>query len=64
MEVNCVYTVHEIALWLKVSDKTIYKLIHDKHINCCRVRGQIRITSEQIKKYLEVGVVNEERNTG
>lgn len=55
MEANCVYTVSEIALLLKVSEKTVYKLIHDQQLNAFWVRGQIRISSEQLNQYLKGG---------
>lgn len=63
MRMNCVYTVREVASILKVSEKTVYGLIHDREIKCIRVRGQIRITSEQLNNFLKGDSVYEERNT-
>lgn len=48
-----VYTVRDVSLLLKVSTKTVYGLIHDQQLKCIRVRGQIRITSEQLTNYLK-----------
>lgn len=57
-----VYTVREVASIIKVSDKTVYGLIHDQQLKCIWVRGQIRITSEQLDAYLQGGSNNEKRN--
>ena len=54
----CVYNVKDVAGILKVSEKTVYGLIHDQQINCIWVRGQIRITSAQLCDYLKGGVKN------
>lgn len=51
----CVYTVKDVAGKLKVSEKTVYSLIHEQQLECIWVRGQIRITSEHLSKYLEEG---------
>lgn len=51
----CVYTVKDVAGKLKVSEKTVYSLIHEQQLECIWVRGQIRITSEHLSKYLEGG---------
>ena len=56
----CVYTVKEIAEMLKVSEKTVYSLVRDQLLECFWVRGQIRITSEQLHEYLRGGNVGEE----
>lgn len=53
--VDCVYTVREVATVLKVSEKTVYNLIHSQELSCIRVRGQIRITSKQLIEYLKGG---------
>lgn len=53
--IKCVYTVHEIAKILHVSDKTVYRIIKSGDINVKWVRGQIRITSESLESYLQGG---------
>ena len=58
---NCVYTIREIAKILKVSEKTVYGLVHDNEIKCIRVRGQIRITSEQLDYYLKGDTNNDNK---
>ena len=55
-----VYTVKEVALELKVSEKTVYNLIHDQQIECIRVRGQIRITSKALNDFLKGGLASGE----
>lgn len=58
MENNCVYTIRDVASILKVSPKTVYGIVRDKEIEYIRVRGQIRITSEQLERYLRGGTSN------
>ena len=55
MPCKCVYTVQEIASILRVSKKTVYKLVHDGQLQFLRVRGQIRITSKALEQFLEGG---------
>jgi excisionase family DNA binding protein len=55
MSMGCVYTVQEIAAILRVSKKTVYKLVHDGQLQFLRVRGQIRITSKALEQFLEGG---------
>lgn len=55
MRTNYVYTVRDVATFLRVSTKTVYGLIHDQQLKCIWVRGQIRVTPEQLKDYLEGG---------
>ena len=61
MAANCVYTVPEIAIILRVSVKTVYRLVKSGDIPAIRVRGQIRITSSALQIYLNGGLsTNEE----
>lgn len=53
--IECVYTVHEVAKILHVSDKTVYRIIKSGDINVKWVRGQIRITSASLEAYLQGG---------
>ena len=55
MTANCVYTVPEIAIILRVSVKTVYRLVKSGDISAIRVRGQIRITSTALNNYLGGG---------
>lgn len=54
-----VYTVAEIARILKISEKTVYRLIRDQELPYIRVRGQIRITAIALDCYLQGGIRNE-----
>lgn len=63
MSINYVYTVREVATVLKVSTKTVYGLIHDQQLKCIHVRGQIRVTTEQLIEYLKGGGNSEKRNS-
>lgn len=50
-----VYTAHEVAKLLKVSDKTLYRLIQSGGLPVIWVRGQIRITAQALDEYLKGG---------
>jgi len=50
-----VYTVTEAAHVLRVSSKTIYRLIEENSIKCVRIRGSIRITQQAIDDYINQG---------
>lgn len=62
MDRNSVYTVDDVASILKVSTKTVYTLVHEQQLKCIRVRGQIRITSEQLDDYIRGGINCERTN--
>lgn len=55
MSTNRVYKVPEVAEKLRVSTKTVYGLIRDKQLECLWVRGQIRITQEQLDDFMQGG---------
>ena len=57
----CVYTVHEVAEILRISCKTVYKLLKEGELKSVKVRGQIRITSEQLRDYLKGDEIHERR---
>lgn len=50
-----IYTVRDIAQILQVCTKTVYQIIRDGDLEIIRVRGQIRVTSSSLKKYMEGG---------
>ena len=47
-----VYTVKQVANYLKVCDRTVIRLIHDKKIKASKVGGSWRIKEKDINKYL------------
>lgn len=47
-----IYTVHDIAKMLKVSEKTVYRLVKDGEINVIRIYGSIRIPRIALEDYL------------
>lgn len=59
-----VYTVTDIAKILKVSTKTVYRLVQEQELPCIRVRGQIRITAMALDDYLRGGNCSGETTTG
>ncbi len=51
MEDN-VLTVKQVAKYLKVSERTVIRLIHDKKLKASKVGGSWRIREKDINKYL------------
>ena len=51
MESN-VFTVKQVAKYLKVCERTVIRLIHDKKIKASKVGGSWRIKEKDINKYL------------
>jgi excisionase family DNA binding protein len=46
------YTVKELASFLKVSAVTVYRLTESKKINSKKIGGQLRFTKKDIAEYL------------
>lgn len=46
------FTVKEIAAYLRVSTVTIYRLTGSKKINFRKIGGQLRFTKKDIAEYL------------
>ena len=55
MSSESVYTVQEIASILKISEKTVYRLVKNGELPILRVRRRIRITSKALEQFLEGG---------
>ncbi len=51
MEDN-VLTVKQVAKYLKVCERTVIRLIHDKKLKASKVGGSWRIREKDINKYL------------
>lgn len=51
----CVYTVQDVAEILKVSTKTVYKLLKEGDLKSIKVRGQFRVPSSALDNYLKGG---------
>lgn len=47
-----VFTVKQVATYLKVYERTVIRLIHDKKLKASKVGGSWRIQEKDIKKYL------------
>lgn len=50
-----IYTVTETAKILRVSPKTVYRIIRSGDLQAIRVRGQYRVTAEALRQYLKGG---------
>ena len=48
-----ILTVEEMSGILKVSEKTCYRLIKDGKIRAIRVRGAIRISLNEVARYIK-----------
>lgn len=49
------YSIKELASKLHVHENTVRNWIKDKRLSVIRMGGQIRITDEQLKQFLEKG---------
>ena len=47
------YRVDEVAIYFSVSDRTIYRLIDMGDLKVVRLRGCIRISTEEIREFEE-----------
>ncbi len=52
MRENNLFTVKQVAKYLKVCERTVIRLIHDKKIKASKVGGSWRIKEKDINKYL------------
>ncbi|MHA1401884.1 MAG: helix-turn-helix domain-containing protein [Candidatus Heimdallarchaeaceae archaeon] len=50
---NEILTVKDLANFLRVDEKTIYRLIHDKAIPCFKVRGQWRFKKSRVEEWID-----------
>jgi len=48
-----ILTVKDLANFLKVDEKTIYRLIQDKEIPCFKIRGQWRFKKSIIVEWID-----------
>lgn len=48
------YTIKEVAKFLKISTVTLYRLTESRKINFKKVGGQLRFTKKDIADYLGV----------
>jgi len=64
MHCKFVYTVKEVSDILRISTKTVYQIIKSGELCSIRVRGQIRITSSALEKYIQGGENGPKGNAG
>jgi len=53
MEATDMLTVKEVADYLKVSEKTVRRLIADHELGYCFIRHQIRVPGYRLTEYIE-----------
>ncbi|WP_375612860.1 MULTISPECIES: helix-turn-helix domain-containing protein [unclassified Bartonella] len=51
-----ILTVEEVARYLKVTERHVYKLLSDRKIPAFKVGGAWRFKREQLEKWIEEGV--------
>lgn len=54
-----VFTVNESAFALHVSHSTMWRLIYDRQIPACKVRGRVMIRVKDLDRYLEQNMVKD-----
>ena len=52
-----VMTVREVAEYLKVKDRTIYRLVANREIPCFKVGGSWRFRKSEIDQWIEANAV-------
>ena len=61
---HCVYTIMDVAMILKVSEKTVYRMIKERKLPHIRVGKQIRVSAAVLERYLQGGDNNGKTTTG
>ncbi|MEG2289951.1 MAG: helix-turn-helix domain-containing protein [Clostridium sp.] len=51
-----IYTVKEVAEYLKISATTLYRMAENKKIKSVKVGGQLRFTKKNIAEFINVGI--------
>ena len=59
-----VYTIRDVAMILKVSEKTVYRMIKERKLPHIRVGKQIRVSAAVLERYLQGGDNNGKTTTG
>lgn len=49
------YTVREVAEYIKVSTMTIYTLIKEKKLKSVKLGGNVRVKESDLKEFIERG---------
>ena len=58
------YTIRDVAMILKVSEKTVYRMIKERKLPHIRVGKQIRVSAAVLERYLQGGDNNGKTTTG
>ena len=45
------YRVDEVAVYFAISARTVYRLLDEGDLQAARIRGCVRVSSEEIKRY-------------
>ncbi|MFH1079144.1 MAG: helix-turn-helix domain-containing protein [Pseudomonadota bacterium] len=47
------YRVDEVAVYFSISVRTVYRLIDEGELQGCRIRGCVRVSVEEMKRFEE-----------
>jgi len=47
------YRVDEVALYFSISVRTVYRLLDEGELNATRIRGCLRVSTEEVKRFEE-----------
>jgi len=54
----------EVRRTLKCSDSTVRRLINDRKLECCRIRGGIRIFASSLQAYVRAEILRFQLENG
>jgi excisionase family DNA binding protein len=47
------YRVDEVAVYFAISVRTVYRLLDEGDLQGCRIRGCVRVSAEEVKRFEE-----------
>lgn len=53
------YRMEEVALYFGISARTVYRLLDDGDLRVIRIRGCVRISAEELRRFEELLAVTE-----
>lgn len=53
-ELTSVNTADEVAKYLKVSTRTVYRLIHEEKLKAIKYLGKTRITKQAVEEFINM----------
>ena len=50
---KCYYRVDEVAVYLVISTRTVYRLLDEGDLHVNRIQGCVRVSAEEIRRFEE-----------